>query len=453
MMSGGTRSVVRRNRDRDRNRSNDEPPPPPFAAEILMEAERNRRDQTHVLELIEQNTAHHRNVVVSIQDFILLKPPVFRCSSEPLEADDWLRSIERKLDTAHVAPDDRVIFAAYFLEGAAAEWWENYVAMQPDSHLVTWQEFCVAFRGYHLLDELMERKKEEFCNLTQGEMSMHEYVREFNHLARYAQDEITTDARKQARFRKGLSPILRHDLNLIEFATFEDLVNISFRAEHDNEVFEESRKHALELAPSSSSAPQKRRIWIPTRAIPQNLLQRSPPSICHPPQHIVPPRDDGVQPSNPTPSNPDRVCFKGGLPGHYFRQCPQVLMAPRHSRPKPPTKSTTKAVPAKPSATSSGCVNQISVEETFDSSDVILGTLPVNNVPASVLFDPGASHSFMSESYALRHEFAFDAPPPAPRSRLFVIGLRPDRDILSRCHQHGSRYEARRSGQQHIAFG
>src|SRR3954469_13474500 len=105
----------------------------------MMEAERNRRDQTRLLELIEQNTAHHHNVMVSIQDFILLKSPVFRCSSEPLEADDWLHSIERKLVTSHVAPDDRVIFAAYFLEGAAVEWWENSVAMQPYGHLVTWQ--------------------------------------------------------------------------------------------------------------------------------------------------------------------------------------------------------------------------------------------------------------------------------------------------------------------------
>ena len=50
-------------------------------------------------------------------------------------------------------------------------------------------------------------------------------------------------------------------------------------------------------------------------------------------------------------------------------------------------------------------MNQISVEETIATSDVILGTLPVNHVPGSVLFDPGASHSFMSESYALRLEF------------------------------------------------
>ena len=160
----------------------------------MMEAERNRCDQTRLLELIEQNTARHHNVVVSIQDFILLQPPVFRCSSEPLEAYDWLRSIECKLDTAHVAPDDRVIFVVYFLEGAALQWWENYVAMQPDGHVVTWQEFRDAFRGYHILDELMERKNEEFYNLTQGGMFIHEYVTEFNRLTRYTQDEITTDA-------------------------------------------------------------------------------------------------------------------------------------------------------------------------------------------------------------------------------------------------------------------
>src|SRR4051812_31826328 len=61
--------------------------------------------------------------------------------------------------------------------------------------------------------------------------------------------------------------------------------------------------------------------------------------------------------------------------------------------------------PAPPSTR--GRVNQISAEETDDTSDVILGTLPVNYVPTSVLFDPGASHSFMSESYALRHNLPF----------------------------------------------
>ena len=159
---------------------------------------------------------------------------------------------------------------------------------------------------------------------------------------------------------------------------------------------------------SSSSGPRKRRIWIPTSVIAQNLLQRPPPNVYHPPQHIVPPRNDDVQPSNLTPSNSGRVCFTCGLTGHYFQQCPQVLAVPRRPSHKPPKKPTTKAFPAKTSVTSSGYVNQILVEDTTATSDVILGTLPVNHVPASVLFDPGASHSFMSESYALRHDFPFE---------------------------------------------
>src|ERR1041385_6245610 len=85
------------------NRDDEDPPPLPSPEEIMMEAEQNRRDQTRLLERIEQNTSRQRNSGVTIQVFILLTPPVFRCSSEPLDADDWLRSLECKLDTAHVS--------------------------------------------------------------------------------------------------------------------------------------------------------------------------------------------------------------------------------------------------------------------------------------------------------------------------------------------------------------
>src|SRR3954469_3589674 len=153
---------------RSGNIDDEDPPPPTSMAEIMLEAERNRRDQTRLLERIEKNTSPQQNSVVTIQYFILLNPPVFRCSSEPFDADDWLRSLECKLETTHVAASDRVLFATYFLEGAALQWWENFVAMQPIGHVVTWQEFCDDFRGYHIPDQLMERKREQFGNLTQG---------------------------------------------------------------------------------------------------------------------------------------------------------------------------------------------------------------------------------------------------------------------------------------------
>ena len=42
--------------------------------------------------------------------------------------------------------------------------------------------------------------------------------------------------------------------------------------------------------------------------------------------------------------------------------------------------------------------------QTEDSSDVIMGNLPVNDVPAKVLFDTGASHCFISKPFASKHE-------------------------------------------------
>ena len=39
-----------------------------------------------------------------------------------------------------------------------------------------------------------------------------------------------------------------------------------------------------------------------------------------------------------------------------------------------------------------------------DSSDAILGNLPVNDIPAKVLFDTGASHCFISKPFASKYE-------------------------------------------------
>ena len=50
-------------------------------------------------------------------------------------------------------------------------------------------------------------------------------------------------------------------------------------------------------------------------------------------------------------------------------------------------------------------VNMMNVSQAEDSSEVIMGNLPVNSIPAKFLFDTGASHCFMSRSFVSKHDF------------------------------------------------
>jgi hypothetical protein len=48
-------------------------------------------------------------------------------------------------------------------------------------------------------------------------------------------------------------------------------------------------------------------------------------------------------------------------------------------------------------------VNNIIVEQAQDASGVVLGTFPINSVPATILFDLGAMHSFITDQFVAKH--------------------------------------------------
>ena len=104
--------------------------------------------------------------------------------------------------------------------------------MQPDDHIVSWEEFRAAFRQDHIPAGLMDIKKQEFFALQQGRRSVVEYVHEFNQLARYAPEEVATDVAKQAKFRRGLAGELKHQLSIVDFPNFAALVDKAIVTEH-----------------------------------------------------------------------------------------------------------------------------------------------------------------------------------------------------------------------------
>ena len=94
--------------------------------------------------------------------FLRTKPPTFAGSSNPLEADDWLRVIQRKLEPLECQDRDKVLLAAHQLTGTVLAWWENYCAAAEDATTITWDEFVKEFRHYHIPAATMKRKADEF---------------------------------------------------------------------------------------------------------------------------------------------------------------------------------------------------------------------------------------------------------------------------------------------------
>jgi hypothetical protein len=157
--------------------------------------------QTQLLQTLVQHVVNNQHQAPSISkrgEFMMGHPPTFSHASDPLEADDWLRAVERHLDIAQCDDHQKVLYASGQLYGAALDWWESFQDGRTDNaSQITWQEFRDKFKAHHIPKGLIELKQDEFRALKQGSMSVCEYRDQFTQLSRYAPNEVRGDADKQ----------------------------------------------------------------------------------------------------------------------------------------------------------------------------------------------------------------------------------------------------------------
>ena len=254
----------------------------------------------------------------------------------------------------------------------------------------------------------MDQKKKEFRKLSQGTMTVDEYQRKFLELSRYAADDVCTDARKQEKFREGLRPDIKLALVAHDCADFATLVSQAFRTETGLTEYQESLKRTRDVGPSSSQPAQKRRVWIPHnvhhRPAPTPRPSYVAPRLPPPPRQLT---IQGGQSNVVAPPHNDGLCHKCGQPGHLAINCRpgqlQNSSRPPVGRRKGRRNHPSRNCSARPPAMSGGQVTHVKIEEARESPKIVMGTLRVNSVPASVLFDSGASHAFVSQQFAKLH--------------------------------------------------
>jgi hypothetical protein len=90
-------------------------------------------------------------------------------------------------------------------------------------------------------------------DLKQGGRSVHDYSKQFNHLAQYATDQVDTDENKKDRFMIGLSTKLQECMALNTRETFPEFVSNVMIANDAIRAHKETKRRKAVAAPSSSA--------------------------------------------------------------------------------------------------------------------------------------------------------------------------------------------------------
>ncbi|XP_066159624.1 uncharacterized protein [Oryza sativa Japonica Group] len=241
-------------------------------------------------------------------------------------------------------------------------------------------------------------------------MSVTEYLHEFNRLARYAPEDVRSDTEKQEKFLFGLDDELTNQLISGVYEDFEKLVDKAIRQEEQRNKMDRKRKAAQISFPQGNN--QKPRFMTGQLGGPSTLIvcqhrpyhpsnfdndynggshnnskqhnhNSTPPPLMAPAQSDPPAVSvQSEQPKEGAVGKP-APCFNCGKHDHFACKCPKL----NRTRPR--------FIQAR--------ANHVSAEEAQAAPEVVLGTFPVNSYPATVLFDSGASHSFISKRFAGTH--------------------------------------------------
>ncbi|KAJ9557278.1 hypothetical protein OSB04_011892 [Centaurea solstitialis] len=307
--------------------------------------------------------------------------------SDPVLAMQWVQNTEKVFRTIRVHDEDKLRYASAMLTDRALVWWDNtYESLDSNTREnMLWDEFRSKFFEQYFPMDLQRRLEKEFWDLKQGTMTVMEYETEFNRKLRFAQRFLSTEDDKVERF------VVPSFVKAVEFAR---------RCEHDLSIPDDPVPAAKRPCTGKTST-------VPTHRSPKFLMSK---------------RGQTHNATRTTPqayslkSNAPRICQRCGK--NHVGRCniePSTKWATFVQLVRERRKHATHAgflginsetvheekeqKVRRQSNDRRWVVPQITAEEARDEPDVVTGIFLVNSQPARILFDSGATNSFMSHDF------------------------------------------------------
>ncbi|KAI3770363.1 hypothetical protein L6452_01492 [Arctium lappa] len=271
----------------------------------------------------------------SYKSFLGCGPPEFSGSEDPVAYVKWIQVVEQAFDSSECGDDRRVKFG----------------------------EFKVKLLEEYCNESAMDRIETEFRSLEKGNLTVREYTRRF--MKKLGLPTFVRLLRKHSLWRRFTRRVNRRKLRWLWKRGSGRAVPLLPRG--------------LDLLSGTETSTTTKKQGGARGAESSILVTVTPLrdfcGKCGKNDHIA--RDCSIT---------GMVYFECKAPGHMKRDCPKLKSGSAPEKRENPSRVTGRAF-------------QMTADEAKASADAVSGTFLLNSVPARVLFDLGASFSFISELF------------------------------------------------------
>ncbi|KAI3723628.1 hypothetical protein L2E82_35379 [Cichorium intybus] len=303
--------------------------------------------------------ASTKKVGCTYKAFLGCKPKQFSGTDNPVQAMEWIMHIEKVFRVSKFADVDKVEFATNQPTSNALHWWQIYYkSLDLDSsQSVPWEQFKTKFNEEYCLEVAIKKLEDEFCTWNKVPMVDRATERE-TELKRQEDEKKAVETKRKAEDH-GWTPQKK-----------SQQTGSKGKGQKDEAKWcEKCRKmHSGSCRVNTTSA------------------------SC---------RNCGKPGNDASNCRAERRCYQCGATDHLRLNCPElksVAISDRSSIDQGGKKEEVKNR-GRPVASRAF---QMTVEEAREKTDTVTGIFTLNSIPVYVIFDPGATHCFVSESLTPR---------------------------------------------------